>query len=128
MILGARDSKSNFEQFPFGKAFKAAFVVGLVSVAVSFSYNLVFNNVIDTELSAWMYESKMNEQLDKLEEAGMDDETIAQSMKGAEMVEPYVTGNTGLAVTHFVSLFWYLILALIIGAVQKDKKEEDLLV
>ena len=43
------------------------------------------------------------------------------------MARPYFSGIGGVIITNVALLLFYLILALIIGAIQKDKKEEDLL-
>lgn len=121
MILGAKNSKPNFDFFNFGKAFSAAFLVGLVAALISLSYTLLFNNVIDTEMGDWLYETQMEAQEEKLEEAGYDDEMIEQSMKMADQWKPYTTGNLGAVLMHGLFMFWYLILALIVGAVQRTK-------
>lgn len=121
MVLGAKNSKLNFDHFSFGKAFSAAFMVGVVAMIISLAYTLLFNNVIDTEMGDWLYETQMEAQVDKLEEAGYDDEMIEKSMDMAKMWKPYTTGNLGALLMHGLFLFWYAILALIVGAVQRTK-------
>ncbi len=127
MILGARDSKVNFGNFNFGKAFASALLVGVVATLISLGYTLLFNGVIDTELADWMYEQKMDEQIEKMEAMNYDEATIEKSMNMAAKTKPYTTGALGALIVHGVFLFWYLILALIIGAVQKDKQQKDLI-
>ena len=43
----------------------AALLVGIVATTISLGYTLLFNGVIDTELADWMYEQKMDEQIEK---------------------------------------------------------------
>ena len=125
MILGARDCKSNFSYYSFGKAFSAAFLVGITAAAVSLVYTLAFTTVIDPELNEWIYEEKLTQELEKLEDAGYSEAMLEQSKEMAGQFKKYTTGVLGSLILHGVSLFWYLILALIVGAVQKSKKIES---
>ena len=128
MILGARNSKINFNEFNFYKAFSSAFIVGITAVFLLVVYSLIFNNFIDTELADWIYETKMEEQLNKLEDAGYDDAQIEQTMEMADSIKKYTTGNIGTVLMNGLTLLWYAVIALIIALVQRDKEPKDTLV
>ena len=127
MVLAARDCKPNFDSFKFGKAFQSAVLVGVLSVALSITYSLIFNNLIDTQFEEWMYNTKMEQQMDVLENRGYDEATIEKIADQSNAMKKYTTGVFGVLIMHGIFLFWYAILALIVGAVQKEKKTEDLL-
>ncbi len=115
------------DSFKFGKAFQSAFLVGVLSVALSITYSLIFNNLIDTQFEEWMYNTKMEQQMDVLENRGYDEATIEKIADQSNAMKKYTTGVFGVLIMHGIFLFWYAILALIVGAVQKEKKTEDLL-
>jgi hypothetical protein len=125
MILGARDCKPNFEEYEFGKAFSAAFLVGVVAMAISLMYSLLFNTVIDPEFGDWVFDEKMQQELIKMEEMGYDEQVIEQSIGMARKFKQFTTGFLGVVFMSGILLVWYLILALIIGAVQKEGKRID---
>ena len=116
-------TKPNFEYFNFGKAFSAAFLVGVVAMIIALIYSLLFNSVIDPDFGEWMYDEKMQEEIAKLEDRGIDDATIEQSMAIADKFKKYTTGTIGAILMSGLSLFWYAILALIVGAIQKENKQ-----
>ncbi|MDB9881846.1 DUF4199 domain-containing protein [Bacteroidia bacterium] len=127
MVLGARDCKHFFSSYSFRKAFSAAFIVGLVAALISLLYTLLFVTVIDPEMTDWLYDEKMAQEMEKLTDAGYSDEMIERSMEMASGFKKYTTGVLGSTIMHGFFLLWYALLALIIGAIQKDKKQEDLI-
>jgi hypothetical protein len=130
MILGARNSKPNFAPFRFQEAFVSAFLTSVIATVVLLGFNFIFITVIDT---AW--EKELGEEIIRstetlMEDMGAPQEVIDEAIAKAKVdLKNRATGIIGQLKSALGGLGWYLILALIIGAVQKDKKtEEDLLV
>ena len=126
MLLGTKAINVNKEYFSYGKAFKSAFYVGFIAVAILLTYESIIT-FVDPELGEWVYDTAIEKQTVALEDANAPDSQIEQTVKGMEMARPYFSGIGGVIITNVALLLFYLILALIIGAIQKDKKEEDLL-
>jgi hypothetical protein len=122
MILGARDCKPNFEDYTFGNAFKAAFLVAIVGVGINLAYEVIIN-LADPEYGDWVYDTAIDMQMDALEDSGYSEEMLEQQRKGADMVRPYFSGSMGSLVTNFGLLVWYVIVALIVAATQKVNKQ-----
>lgn len=105
LILGARDCKPNFKPYTFGNAFLAAFITGVSSALFVLVFNIIFATVIDP---------------------GFDDMIKDKVMEKQEAQFEANKGIAGKAKQTGYGLVWYGILALIIGAVQKDKKNPEL--
>lgn len=128
MILGARDTKLNFKPFRFQEAFVAAFLTSVVATLVVLVFNIVFISVIDTAWERELGEEIINSTETFMEDMGAPQESIDEAIeKAQDDLENRSTGVYGQVKSALGGLGWYLILALIVGAVQKDKKEEDLL-
>jgi hypothetical protein len=124
LILGARDCRPNFNPYTFGNAFVASFMVGLVSAIVVLAFNILFNTVIDPDFQEMIQEKVMTGIEERLENANMSDEDIQKMMERQEEQFAANSGIIGQVKQTGYGLVWYLILALIIGAVQKGKKED----
>lgn len=129
MILGAKKTKPNFTPFRFQEAFVAAFLTSVVATVVVLVFNLVFITVIDTTWEKELGEEIIRSTETFMEDMGAPQEAIDEAIvKAKGDLENRATGVMGQLKSALGGLGWYLILALIIGAVQKDKKEEDALV
>lgn len=124
LILGARDCRPNFEPYTFGNAFVAAFTVGVVSAIAVLAFNILFHSVIDPDFQEMMQEKIMSGIEERLENANMSDEDIQKMMERQKEQFDANKGILGQVKQTGYGTAWYLILALIIGAVQKDKKED----
>lgn len=122
MILGARDCKPNFENYTFGKAFKAAFLVAIIGIGINLAYEVLIN-IMDPNYGDWVYDTAIDMQIDGLEERGYSEEMIEQQRNGAELVRPYFSGAVGAVVTNLGLLVWYSIVALIVAAIQKENNQ-----
>ncbi|MFT6112405.1 MAG: putative neutral ceramidase superfamily lipid hydrolase [Bacteroidia bacterium] len=130
MILGARNTKPNFTPFRFQEAFISAFLTSVLATVVLLCFNFIFITVIDTTWEKELGEEIIRSTETFMEDMGAPQEAIDEAMiKAKGDLENRATGVMGQLKSALGGLGWYLILALIIGAVQKDKKtEEDLLV
>ncbi|MBR9859317.1 DUF4199 domain-containing protein [bacterium] len=124
MILGARDCKPNFPFYSYGKALIAAFTVALVSAVIVFVFNVLFTEVIDPQYEENLTEQVLDNTRDRLENASMSDEQIDELLETTEARMSQNMGVMGKLKMTLFGLIWYLILALIIAAVQKSKKED----
>jgi hypothetical protein len=125
MILGTKACKRNFEIFSFGKAFNAAFFTGLTAAVLTLVFNLVFINLIDTTWEAEMAEEVLNSTEAFMEKMGAPQEAIDKAMddaraKGATKPKGFI----GQLQSTGGGLFWYALVALAIGGVQRTKKSE----
>ena len=125
MILGARDTKPNFKPFTFGNAFMAAFTTALVATILTILFNILFFTVIDPAFQADIAEAAMESTEEFMENMGAPQEEIDKAMEQAEARSENQTGIWPQTLQQLKFLIWYAVLALISGAVQKDKKEED---
>ena len=124
MILGARNAKPNFSPYTFGNAFNAAFFTGIVSALIVLLFDIVFKTLIDPAWEVEIIEETMRATADFMQDMGASQDDIDQAIDQAkEGFETQPKGVLGSLTNTGKGLFWYLILALIIGAVQKDKKE-----
>ena len=129
MILGARNTKPNFTPFRFQEAFISAFLTSVLATVVMLVFNFIFITVIDTTWEKELGEEIIRSTETFMEDMGAPQEAIDEAMIKAKVdVEKRAMGVMGQLKSALGGLGWYLILALIIGAIQKDKKEEDLLV
>lgn len=125
MVMGARDSKQNFSPFTFGNAFGAAFITSICAAVVLFLFNTVFLTVIDPNWEAEILQEALNSTELLMEDMGASQDVIDDAMEQTkEKMDKQAKGVFGALKTAVGSLFWFAILALIIGAVQKDKKED----
>lgn len=122
-ILGARDSKVNFERFPYGRAFTSAFFVGFLAVLVMTGFNLLFYNAIEPEYYETLREISIDQTVERLEDMDLSDEQIATQMRSTEKILNFTLSNSGTLAVGFFQLVWYTILALLIGIVYKDTKD-----
>ena len=127
MILGARDSKANFGFYNFGNAFMGAFSVGLVSAIVVFLFNLIFMYAIDPDFDNVIKEQVMDGIEERLENANLPDEQIEEIMSKQEAQFESNKGLMGKVKQTGYGMIWYVILALIIGLIYRDKKQPDLI-
>ncbi len=128
MILGARDTKANFSPYKFGNAFNAAFITAVVSAVIVFLFNIIFLTVIDPTWEQELYEEVARNTETLMEDMGTPQEAIDQTIeKMKEDNANRTTGVLGAAKQTGIGLFWYAILALVIGAVQKSKKDEEII-
>jgi len=126
LILGARDCKPNFKPYTFGNAFLAAFITGVSSALFVLVFNIIFATVIDPGFDDMIKDKVMDGVEERLENANMSDEEISKIMEKQEAQFEANKGIAGKAKQTGYGLVWYGILALIIGAVQKDKKNPEL--
>ncbi len=123
MILGARDCKPNFSPYKFGNAFNAAFFTGIVSAVVVLLFNILFITVIDPGWEAELKQASLETSAEMMEKFGASEEDIEKNMEIAEeKIANAPSGVMNQIMSTGQGLVWYAILALIIGAVQKDKK------
>ena len=122
-ILGARDSKPNFDNFPYGRSFTAAFLVGLVAVLLITLFNLVFYNAIEPGYYEKLKEISLEQTIERLEDMDFSEEQIEEQIRSTEKVMSFTLSNTGTLVVGLGQLLWYTILALLIGIVYKDPKD-----
>jgi hypothetical protein len=129
MILGARNSKVNFTPYKFHEAFLAAFSTAVVSTLVMLVFNILFITVIDTSWEKELGEEVLVSMETFMEDMGSPQEAIDEAITAAKAdAENRPKGVVGQLKSALSGLLWYVVLALIIGAIQKDKKtEEDLL-
>jgi hypothetical protein len=128
MILGARDCKANFSPYKFGNAFNAAFFTGVTSSLVMLLFMIVFVTVIDPAWEAELSEAVVESTMEMMEKFGASEDDIEKAMEQAkEKIAKQPTGIVKQFMGTGQGLVWYAILALIIGAVQKDKKQEELI-
>ena len=127
MILGARDSKANFGFYSYGNALMGALSVGLVSAIVVLLFNLVFMYAIDPDFDNVIKEQVMSAMEERFENANMSDEQIKTFMDQQEAQFEKNKGLLGKLKQTGFGLVWYLILALIIAAIYRDKQPKDLI-
>jgi hypothetical protein len=127
MILGARDSKANFGFYSYGNALMGALSVGLVSAIVVLLFNLVFMYAIDPDFDNVIKEQVMSAMEERFENANMSDEQIKTFMEQQEAQFEKNKGLLGKLMQTGFGLVWYLILALIIAAIYRDKQPKDLI-
>ena len=126
MILGSRDTKANFTPYTFGKAFNAAFFTAVVSALVLLVFNAVFITIIDPDWEAEIMDQVLRSTETFMEDMGSPQEAIDKAMEQTRAkMDGQAKGILGALKTTGGSLVWYAILALIIGAVQKDPKQEE---
>jgi hypothetical protein len=129
MILGARNTEANFTPYTFGNAFNAAFFTGIVSALIVLVFNIILITLIDPTWEQSLFEESMNTTETFLSDSGLSQEDIDESIKKAtEAYADQPKGALGAIINTGKGLVWYLIIALIIGAVQKDKKTEEELI
>ncbi len=129
MILGAKNTKANFTPYSFGNAFNAAFFTAIVSALIVLVFNIIFLSLIDPTWEQSIFEETMNTTESCMSDAGASQDAIDEAMEKAnEAYADQPKGVVGAVINTGKGLVWYLILALIIGAVQKDKKTEEELV
>lgn len=129
MILGARNTKANFIPYKFGNAFNAAFFTGIVSALIVLVFNIILITLIDPSWERSLFEEYMNSTQTFLSDSGLSQEDIDESIaKANEAYANQPKGVMGAIINTGKGLVWYLIIALIIGAVQKDKKTEEELI
>ncbi len=128
MILGCRDTKVSFTPYNFGNAFNAAFFTGIIAAVMSLMFQLIFVSVIDTAWEGELMEEVRNSTEQFMIDMGAPQETIDAEIAKAEAKGAYnPKGFLGALKSTGGLLFWYALLALIIGSIQKDKKQEDLI-
>lgn len=126
MIMGARNTSVNFNFYQFKNAFLAALTTAAVATLISISFNVVFLTVIDPNWEAEMMEQSIETTIQWMEDMGMPEEQVDEAMeKAREDIEKRPKGVVGLMRTSAGLLVWFAILALIIGAVQKDKEPKE---
>lgn len=123
-ILGARDSKQNFEEYPYGKAFMGAFTVGIIAVLMSVIFNVLFMTVIDPGFNDRVQEQATTMVIEQLENSGMDKAQIDEQLEKMEQRFENQKGIAGQLKNSFFLLIWYAILAAIIAIVYRDKKDK----
>ncbi|MCH1473876.1 MAG: DUF4199 domain-containing protein [Bacteroidia bacterium] len=129
MILGAKNTKVNFTPYTFGNAFNAAFFTGVVSSLIVLGFNAIFMTLIDSTWEQSIFEETMNTTESLMTDMGASQDDIDEAMEKAnEAYADQPKGLVGAMMNTGKGLVWYAILALIIGAVQKDKKTEEELV
>ncbi|PCJ65608.1 MAG: hypothetical protein COA58_09385 [Bacteroidetes bacterium] len=129
MILGAKGCKPNFTPFTFGNAFNAAFFTGIVSIAIVLVFNIIFVTIIDTSWEQEFGEEILNSTEGFMEWMGAPQEAIDEAMEKARAdASKQSKGILEQLKQTGKWLFWYIILALVIGAIQKERKKEDTLV
>ena len=125
MILGARDCKPNFSPYKFGNAFNAAFFTAIVATLIVLVFNIIFTNVIDTNRESQIREAAFEQSMEFMEKMGADDDAIDVAMeKAKKKMEEQPNGITAQILNTGKILVWYIILALIIGAVYKEKQQD----
>jgi len=127
MILGARDSKANFGFYNYGNALLGALLVGVASAVVVLLFNLVFMYAIDPDFDNVVKEQVMSGIEERLENANMPDEQVQEIMSKQEEQFEKNKGLVGKLKQTGYGMGWYLLLALIIGAVYRDKQQKDLI-
>lgn len=121
-ILGARDSKQNFEKFTYSNAFIAAFGVGLMATLVTLVFNLVFYTAIDPGFNERLKDQVIETAVERLEASGMDQASMDLQIEKIEQRFESQAGIVGQIKASVFVLIWYAILALIIAIVYRDKK------
>jgi hypothetical protein len=85
--------------------------------------------LIDPTWEQSLFEESMNTTEIFLSDSGLSQEDIDESIaKATEAYADQPKGALGAIINTGKGLVWYLIIALIIGAVQKDKKIEEELI
>lgn len=126
MILGARDTKRYFDYFGFGQAFNAAFFTGIVSAVIVLIFNIVFITVIDPTWEEELYEEVVRSTVTLMEDMGAPEESVNKTAKQMKMQnDARLKGPLGALKNTGTGLLWYALLALIVGAVQKSKKDSS---
>ena len=129
MILGSRDCKANFSPYKFGNAFNAAFFTAIVSVVIVLVFNIVFVTLIDPSWEQELGDEVVTTTEEFMENLGAPQEQIDETIAQVKIdMENTPKGALGQAINAGKSLFWYVILALIIGAIQKDKNTDENLI
>ncbi len=103
----------------FGKAFNVAFVVGAIGGAIGSVFHFVYLKFIDPSF----IEFQMQQQLDKMTERGMSEETIEMALK---QTAPFMTPPVQFAFAILISLFFAAVLALIMAALFKKPNPEEI--
>lgn len=129
MILGARDTKPNFTPYTFGNAFLAAFLTAVAATVITLVFNAIFITVIDPAWEGQLADEVLTQTELFMEKMGAPQESIDEAMEQArEKAADQPKGIIGQMKSMAGGLVWYAILALIIGAIQKDgKSKEDLI-
>jgi hypothetical protein len=104
-----------------------ALSVGLVSAIVVLLFNLVFMYAIDPDFDNVIKEQVMSAMEERFENANMSDEQIKTFMEQQEAQFEKNKGLLGKLMQTGFGLVWYLILALIIAAIYRDKQPKDLI-
>lgn len=95
-----------------GQGFKVGFFTTLIYGLIASVFTFILLSFINPDMLAGVQEL----QIEQLEESGLSDEEIEQSMFFVNLF----TGPTGMTILTFIgSLIWGAILSLIIGAVMK---------
>lgn len=122
-ILGARDSKQNFENYTYGNAFMGAFTVGAAATLVSLVFNLIFYTAIDPGFNERLKDQVIESVVEQFEASGMDQGKMDEQIEKIEQRFEDQSGVVGQLKGSVFILIWYAILALIIAIVYRDKKD-----
>jgi hypothetical protein len=123
MILAARDCKANFSPFTYGNAFSAAMLAALMASVLSLIFLILFTQIIDPNYESEQKELGIEMTIDMMERMGADQDAIDKGIADTEKRIDANAGVLGKLKQTSIGLIWYLFLALIIAAVQRDKKK-----
>jgi Na+/H+-dicarboxylate symporter len=123
-ILACRDAKPNFEFFSFGNAFKAAFYTGIVFTVANLAFTLLFMNVIDPDFQDNLKQVVMDNMEEQFEGMSMDAEQVDEIMANTEKSFEDQKGIWGQTKGSVFGLIWFAIIASIVAATNKDKKDK----
>ncbi|MDQ3394251.1 MAG: DUF4199 domain-containing protein [Bacteroidota bacterium] len=124
LYAGFEWRKQNGGYLPFKEAFIYIFLVLLCSGIIGLIFNILLYNVIDPELSTTLTEASIEETTLMMEKFGAADDQIDDTMDKikASMVDQF--SLTGILKSFLYSLIFYVIGALIIGAIIKKSKPQ----
>ena len=103
----------------FGKAFNQAFITGLIGGLIGSAYHFCYLKFIDPTYIDYM----MQQQLEKMTEKGMSDETIDKAMK---KMSPFMAAPVQFGFALFFTLFIAAVLGLIMAAIMKKPNPEEI--
>jgi len=121
-MFGREERPVRGDIFPFAEAFKAVFIIMVITAIVSLLFQFIWVNVVDSNLTGKIIERTIESTTKTLESFGTPEEAIEEAMAGIE--ESVLNQYTLVGLLK--SIFWGFLASAVIAAIISFfiKKEE----
>jgi hypothetical protein len=103
----------------FGKAFKQAFIVGLIATIIGIAFHYIYITVIDPSF----IEFQIQKEVDKLVEKGLSDADVEKQMN---YITPFMTPFWQVIFGFIFIMFMNTVIALIVAGIKKHPNPDEI--